>query len=117
MCRRFAEEVLEREARVLTEKVQIDLDANASTRLDANHATDDSDFVARERDEEGDLRIKRQPVIRRDETPTLAQVGELQRTRDRGSFDAAIEEHRATEVSSSLSERWCHAGILGCSVD
>ena len=51
----MTKEILQREARILTEEVHVDLDADAATRLDANDATDDSDFVAGKGNEECDL--------------------------------------------------------------
>jgi hypothetical protein len=114
--RHFTEEVFQRETGVLTEKTQVDLDADAATSLDANHATDESDFIPCQRDEESDLRIKRQGVTGRDEAPALAQVGELQPTCDGRALDTAIEEHRATKVFSPFSVGWCHAWVVGCTV-
>jgi len=52
---RLTEEVFQRETGVLTQKVHVDLDPDAATRLDTNHATDHSDFVACQCDEESHL--------------------------------------------------------------
>ena len=55
---RLAEEVFHGETRVLTQQAHVDLDPDAATGLDTNDATDDSDFITCQRDEERDLRIK-----------------------------------------------------------
>jgi len=56
LCRqRFAEEVFQRQTGVLTQKAHVDLDPDTATRLDTDHAADDSDFIAFQRHKESDL--------------------------------------------------------------
>jgi hypothetical protein len=52
---RLTKEVLEHQTSVLTEQVQVDLDADAASRMNAHDPSDDSDFISRQRDEQSDL--------------------------------------------------------------